>query len=84
MGTYADCISDFNANLPTDNSVSLAGSDAASSLHRNTQLWTLTELFRLQLDKCCRSEQQCNFILFVSFVFLKAISFQHTGWLPAV
>lgn len=35
MGTYADCISDFNANLPTDNSVSPAGSDAASFLHKN-------------------------------------------------
>lgn len=35
MGTYADCISDFNANLPTDNSVSPAGGDAASFLHKN-------------------------------------------------
>lgn len=35
MGAYADCISDFNADLPTDNSVSPAGGDAVTFLHKN-------------------------------------------------
>lgn len=35
IGTYADCINDFNANLPTDNSVSPAGSSAVSLLYQN-------------------------------------------------
>lgn len=43
-GKYADCISDFNANLPADTSVSPAGSDAVSFLHHNSHLWTLTEV----------------------------------------
>lgn len=34
-GQYADCISDFNAELPTDNSVSPTGTDAVSFLHKN-------------------------------------------------
>lgn len=43
IGTYADCISDFNANLPTDNSVSPAGSETVSFLRKkinNCGLWS--------------------------------------------
>lgn len=34
-GTYADCISDFNDTLPTENSVSPAGSYAVPFSHMN-------------------------------------------------
>lgn len=43
-GMYADCISDFNATLPADTSVSPAGSDAVSFFHQNSHLWTLAEV----------------------------------------